>query len=85
MWRILTQLRCRESNLFSDFLSHQSVHCGPRIEIEKKSLLFQTKPGGTAQQSLRVTNNGSTVIYYLWERVPRETVGVSANQVLIFL
>lgn len=45
---------------------------GPQLKINKRFLSFFVKTGLVATESIEVFNNGSTAIYYEWNRVQKE-------------
>eukprot|EP01062_Namystynia_karyoxenos_P015892 TRINITY_DN1580_c0_g1_i1.p1 TRINITY_DN1580_c0_g1~~TRINITY_DN1580_c0_g1_i1.p1 ORF type:complete len:718 (+),score=235.27 TRINITY_DN1580_c0_g1_i1:84-2156(+) len=52
---------------------------GPLLVLEGDRLLFHSEPGQGALSSLRVINQGTTAIFYSWNRIPpqplRDTAG----------
>ena len=44
---------------------------GPQLKINKLHLSFIVKTGLVATESIDVSNNGSTAIYYEWTRVEK--------------
>jgi DNA-dependent RNA polymerase auxiliary subunit epsilon len=42
---------------------------GPQLKLNKYHLSFVEKTGNVAKDSIIVTNNGTTAIYYKWKRI----------------
>jgi hypothetical protein len=42
---------------------------GPQLKMNKTHLSFIEKAGNLARDSVQVTNNGSTAIYYRWKKL----------------
>jgi len=45
---------------------------GPQLKLNKNHLSFIEKTGNLSQDSISVTNNGSTAIYYRWKRLDNQ-------------
>lgn len=46
-----------------------SEYAGPQLKMNKTHLSFIEKAGNLARDSVAVTNNGSTAIYYRWKKL----------------
>jgi hypothetical protein len=42
---------------------------GPQLKLNKYHMSFVEKTGNVAKDSIIVTNNGTTAIYYKWKRI----------------
>eukprot|EP01062_Namystynia_karyoxenos_P029417 TRINITY_DN220_c1_g1_i1.p1 TRINITY_DN220_c1_g1~~TRINITY_DN220_c1_g1_i1.p1 ORF type:complete len:737 (+),score=289.64 TRINITY_DN220_c1_g1_i1:83-2212(+) len=47
---------------------------GPMLVLETQRLLLHAEPGELGQSSLRVSNHGSTAIFFNWKRLPSEPI-----------
>lgn len=51
---------------------------GPQLKMNKNHLAFIEKVGNLSRDSIKVTNNGSTAIYYRWKKLDKQAYFESA-------
>jgi len=61
-----------ESPDFADDFAFAEVY-GPQLRMNKTNLAFIEKVGNLSRDSISVTNNGTTAIYYKWRKIDRQT------------